>query len=258
MANTSIVKPPITGAELLRFSNVSMEFPDGTEALRGINLAVSHGEFVSIVGPSGCGKSTLLRIAADLTSPTYGDVKTDNTVPAFVFQDPNLLPWRSVRKNVELLLELMEVPKAERSQIVEQCLELVNLGQFADYMPGQLSGGMKMRASLARALTLRTNLFLFDEPFGALDEITRQRLNDELMALFAKESFAGVFVTHSLPEASYLSSRIVVVSSRPGRIVETYEVPFPYPREFSLRYSSEFSEFVGNVSSTLRAAEGVG
>ncbi|MFI7589639.1 ABC transporter ATP-binding protein [Spongisporangium articulatum] len=229
-----------------------MRFPDGTEALTGVDLTVSRGEFVSVVGPSGCGKSTLLRIASGLEKATAGTTVVNADRIGYVFQDATLLPWRSVQRNVELLAELHKVPKAERSAKVAEAIELVGLTGFEKHLPRQLSGGMRMRASLARSLTLDPQLFLFDEPFGALDEITRERLNDELLRLFVSTSFAGLFITHSVLEAVYLSTKVLVMSGRPGRIVGTFDVPFAMPRDPDIRFTPEFAELAGEISHALR------
>jgi NitT/TauT family transport system ATP-binding protein len=239
----------------LGFESVTKCFPDGTQALRPVSFSVGDGEFVSIVGPSGCGKSTLLRVAAGLTAATSGATSVDANRIGYVFQDATLLPWRTVRRNIELLAELNGVPKSERRQRTMEAIETVGLTGSEMKFPRALSGGMKMRASLARALTMSPELFLFDEPFGALDEITRERLNDELLRLFIQRRFAGLFVTHSVAEAAYLSTRVIVMSDRPGRIVADLEVPFEYPRRQELRYTAEFAEFAGTVSSLLRAAD---
>ena len=237
---------------LLDFSDVQMTFPDGTVALSGIDLTVKRGEFVTVVGPSGCGKSTLLRIASGLETASHGEVDLATDRIGYVFQDATLLPWRDVQANVQLLAELHNTPKAERLAKAKEAIELVGLGGFEKHLPRALSGGMRMRASLARSLTLDPELFLFDEPFGALDEITRERLNDELLRLFAEKQFAGLFITHSVSEAVYLSTKVVVMSGRPGTIVETFDVPFPMPRDPDIRFTAEFAELVGKVSHALR------
>lgn len=239
----------------LAFDEVTKRFADGTQALRPVNFSVEEGEFVSIVGPSGCGKSTLLRVAAGLTAASSGATHVGTDRIGYVFQDATLLPWRTVRRNIELLAELHGVPKAERRQRAAEAIVTVGLTGSETKFPRALSGGMKMRASLARALTMSPELFLFDEPFGALDEITRERLNDELLRLFVQRRFAGLFVTHSVAEAVYLSTRVVVMSDRPGRVVADLEVPFEYPRRQELRYTAKFAEFAGTVSSMLRAAD---
>jgi NitT/TauT family transport system ATP-binding protein len=237
---------------LLDFQNVAMQFPNGTVALQGVDLTVQRGEFVTVVGPSGCGKSTLLRIASGLEQASEGTaaVKTDRI--GYVFQDATLLPWRTVSDNVELLAELNGRPTKERRAKAREAIELVGLSGFEKNLPKELSGGMRMRTSLARSLTLDPELFLFDEPFGALDEITRERLNDELLRLFVEKQFAGLFITHSVSEAVYLSTKVIVMSGRPGSIVDTFDVPFPMPRSPEIRFEAEFAKLVGEVSHALR------
>lgn len=236
----------------LTFEGVGMTFPDGTVALEGVSFSVREGEFVSVVGPSGCGKSTLLRIASALERHTAGDCRVDADKIGYVFQDATLLPWRTVRRNVELIAELSGIGGAERSRLAAETIQLVGLTGFEDKYPRQLSGGMKMRASLARSLVMKPRTFLFDEPFGALDEITRERLNDELLRLFQLEGFASLFITHSIPEAVFMSTRVLVMSARPGRIVGDFTVPFAYPRPHDLRYQPQFAEICGQVSRSLR------
>ncbi|MBL0887964.1 ABC transporter ATP-binding protein [Myceligenerans indicum] len=242
------------GETLVEFRDIGMTYETGTTALEGVDLTVRRGEFVTVVGPSGCGKSTLLRIAAGLESHTDGTCETSTDRVGFVFQDATLLPWRSVRRNVELLAELNGLPAAERAEAAAEAIDLVGLAGFESSLPRQLSGGMRMRTSLARSLTLDPDLFLFDEPFGALDEITRQRLNDELLRLFAERGFGGLFITHSVAEAVYLSTRVIVMSGRPGRIVDVVDVPFDLPRDPEVRYTAEFGELVGRVSHSLKEA----
>jgi NitT/TauT family transport system ATP-binding protein len=236
----------------LTFEDVGMTFPDGTVALEGVSFSVQEREFVTVVGPSGCGKSTLLRIASALERHTAGNCRVERDKIGYVFQDATLLPWRTVRRNVELIAELHGVGSAERTRLAAETIRLVGLTGFEDKYPRQLSGGMKMRASLARSLVMKPRTFLFDEPFGALDEITRERLNDELLRLFQLEGFASLFITHSIPEAVFMSTRVLVMSARPGRIVGDFEVPFPYPRAHDLRYEARFAEICGEVSRTLR------
>jgi len=237
---------------MLAFTGVGRTFPDGTQALHDVDLSVDSGEFVSVVGPSGCGKSTLLRLASGLDSPTSGQVGVASKRVGFVFQDPTLLPWRTVRRNVELLAELEHLPKAQRRARVTEAIGLVGLTGFEKHRPRSLSGGMRMRTSLARSLVLQPDVFLFDEPFGALDEMTRERLNDELLALFADRGFAALFITHSVAEAVYLSTRVVVMSTRPGHILGDVSIPFGYPRQPDLRYTEEFAKVAGEVSDLLR------
>jgi NitT/TauT family transport system ATP-binding protein len=241
-----------TSTPLLDFRDVAMQFANGTVALSGVDLTVRPGEFVTVVGPSGCGKSTLLRIASGLETASAGTAEVSTNRIGYVFQDATLLPWRDVESNVELLAELNGRPKKERAEKAAAAIQLVGLGGFEKHLPKQLSGGMRMRTSLARSLTLDPELFLFDEPFGALDEITRERLNDELIRLFAEQQFGGLFITHSVSEAVYLSTRVVVMSGRPGRIVDVFDVPFDLPRDPDIRYTGEFAELVGKVSHALR------
>lgn len=236
----------------LRFEGIGMVFPDGTEAISEVSFSVEPGEFVTVVGPSGCGKSTLLRIASGLLEPTAGRVLVDRDHLGYVFQDATLLPWRSVRRNVELLAELRGMPEPERREKAADAIRLVGLEGFEEHYPKSLSGGMKMRTSLARTLTLRPPVFLFDEPFGSVDEITREHLNEQTQELFRNEGFAGLFITHSISEAVFMSTRVLVMSPRPGRIVAELEVPFPYPRPAELRFDPVFAELSGEVSLALR------
>ena len=238
---------------LLSLADVGMRYETGTVAIDRISMSLRAGEFVSVVGPSGCGKSTLLRLAAGLLAPSDGVVARRTERVGFVFQDPTLLPWRSVRRNVELIGELSGLSRSERRSRAAEAIGRVGLDDFPDHRPGALSGGMRMRVSLARALTVQPDLFLFDEPFGALDEITRSRLGDDLQALFAADRFAALFVTHSVGEAVYLSSRVIVMSDRPGRILGEVEVPAPYPRPLDYRFTTEFAELTAEVSASLRA-----
>jgi len=238
----------------LRFERIGKVFEDGTHALADVTFSVMPGEFVSMIGPSGCGKSTLLRIASGLTAPTTGRFSVASANIGYVFQDPTLLQWRTVQANIELLSELHGIAKRERRRLSAEAISLVGLAGFEKHYPRALSGGMKMRASLARSLTLKPPVFLFDEPFGAIDEITRDHLNIELMRLFGIERFAALFITHSINEAVYLSTRVHVMSARPGTIVATFEVPFDYPRQEDLRYEPAFAELTGAVSHALREA----
>jgi NitT/TauT family transport system ATP-binding protein len=243
---------PVPSTRVLTFDRVGKRFADGTVAVRDITLSVEAGEFVSVVGPSGCGKSTLLRLASGLSRPSAGTVQTGSAEIGYVFQDPNLLAWRTVAGNVELGAELKKLPSAERRRRVRDALELVGLRGVERQLPRMLSGGMRMRVSLARCLALDPDLCLFDEPFGALDELTRERLNDELLALHRARRFSGLFVTHSVAEAVYLSTRVVLMSPRPGRIVADIPVPFGPDRTRDLRFSPEFTDLVAQVSHGLR------
>jgi NitT/TauT family transport system ATP-binding protein len=238
----------------LTFSHVSKVFPDGTHALDDVTFSLSPGNFVTVVGPSGCGKSTLLRIASGLERQTSGSVGLDTSNVGYVFQDATLMPWRTVVKNVELLAELHGIDKPSRKALAAEAISKVGLQGFESHYPKALSGGMKMRVSLARSLTLKPPVFLFDEPFGALDEINRERLNDETLELFIRERFAALFITHSIYEAVFLSTRVLVMSARPGHIVGDFSIPFGYPRPHELRFEPGFAELTGAVSAALRGA----
>lgn len=244
--------PPASATRALSFRHVGLVYADGTEAVRDASLQVGRGELVSIVGPSGCGKSTLLRLASGLLEPSTGTVSADRAQLGYVFQDATLLPWRTVEANVGLLAELRGVPAQERRKLIADAIELVGLRGFEHHHPLRLSGGMRMRVSLARSLTLDPEVFLFDEPFGALDELTRERLNDELLGLFTLRGFAGLFVTHSVQEAVFLSDRVVVMSPRPGRIIAEIEVALERPRVPAHRFSPEFTSIASRISGILR------
>ena len=250
------VSPPDIATTGVTFDHIGMTFPDGTRALDDVSFDVRPGEFVTVVGPSGCGKSTLLRIASGLQPATSGTVSIDRDHLGYVFQDATLLPWRTVRQNVELLAELRGVDRAERAGLAQASIEMVGLSGFEEHYPNALSGGMKMRCSLARTLTLKPPVFLFDEPFGAVDEITREHLNDQTLELFQAEGFAGLFITHSISEAVFMSTRVLVMSPRPGRIVAEFDVPFPYPRPPELRFDPAFAILCGDISRALRGASG--
>jgi NitT/TauT family transport system ATP-binding protein len=242
---------PTAPGNALAFEDVGKTFPDGTDALRGVSLTVADGEFVTVVGPSGSGKSTLLRIASGLTAPSSGTITVGPDAPGYVFQDPTLLPWRTVAGNVGLLAQLDRVPRKQRRELVAAAISLAGLEGFEAHLPAALSGGMRMRVSLARALTVRPSLFLFDEPFGAVDEITRQRLGEEVQRLHVRERFAGLFVTHSVTEAVWLASRVVVLSARPGQVIAQVNVPFSYPRPADLRFDAAFGDVARTVSDAL-------
>jgi len=259
--DTTSASTQVQSAELaatLRFTGVGKRFDTGTEALAEVDLSVAPGEFVSVVGPSGCGKSTLLRLASGLSDPTAGRIELCSDRIAYVFQDPTLLPWRSALANVELVLELNSaphrVPKAERRSMARRALETVGLAGFERQLPAHLSGGMRMRVSLARALVLDPDVFLFDEPFGALDEITRLRMQEELQRLVHTGSVSALFITHSVSEAVYLSNRVLVMSPRPGRMVAEVDVPFDYPRPAELRFDAAFGRIAAQVSAALTGA----
>ncbi|HEV3310327.1 MAG TPA: ABC transporter ATP-binding protein [Chloroflexota bacterium] len=231
-------------------------------ALSRVSLDVTEGEFISLLGPSGCGKSTLLRLIGDLLTPTSGELQVRGKPAAkarrdreygMVFQAPVLYDWRTVTKNVQLPLEVMGVPKRERVRRSTALLELVGLQEFEDKYPWQLSGGMQQRVSIARALSFQPSVLLMDEPFGALDEMTRDRLNIELLNIWAKTGTTIVFVTHSIPEAVFLSDRIVVMTPRPGRIDSVIEVDLPRPREAATRDDATFFRLVADVRHRLAA-----
>jgi NitT/TauT family transport system ATP-binding protein len=245
---------------LVRFEHVGKRFDGGHPVLDDITLSVDAGEFVSFIGPSGCGKSTLLRLLAGLTPVTSGNIVVDGSSPEdargntfFVFQEANLLPWHRVAANVELPLMLRGDSREDRRGRSREMLELVGLGEAAGKFPWQLSGGMKMRVSIARALSVAPRILLLDEPFGALDEMTRDRLNEDLLAIRQKDPFTAFFVTHSVSEAVFLSTRVVVLASNPGRHARTLEVPFPYPRKAELRETPEFLELLAETTHALRA-----
>jgi len=251
-ATRSLGERPEIGDEVIVFQDAGKVFPDGTEAVRDVSFALRRGEFLSVVGPSGCGKSTLLRMASGLGPHTSGAVERSAENVGFVFQDATLLPWRTVQKNVELLSELDGGSREERRRVAAEAIRLVGLDGFENHYPKALSGGMRMRTSVARALTTKPPLFLLDEPFGALDEITRGTLNEELMRLFVSERFAAIFITHSISEAVYLSTRVLVMSQRPGRVVASFDVPFGYPRSPELRFEPEFGRLSSEISQALR------
>ena len=231
-------------------------------ALQDIDLALRAGEFVSFIGPSGCGKTTLLRVIADLETPTGGMITVNDLSPeqarlkrqyGYVFQAPALYPWRTIEKNVMLPLEVFGMPKAERAARAAQYLALVNLAGFEKKFPWQLSGGMQQRASIARALCFDPQLLLMDEPFGALDEIVRDKLNEQLLRLWAETRKTIVFVTHSIPEAVFLSTRIVVMSPRPGRIIDIIDCDLGEQRTLDIRETPEFLRIAQRVREGLRA-----
>lgn len=230
---------------------VGLTYADGTQALMNTSVSVAAGEFVSIVGPSGCGKSTLLRLASRLIAPTSGSITRTGTVQ-FVFQDSTLLPWRSVRRNVALNLELQKIEQPVIDERTNNALALVGLLDSAEKLPRQLSGGMKMRTSLARSLVCEPDLYLFDEPFAALDEFSRERLNVELRSMLSTRNAASLFVTHSIAEAVFLSHRVLVMSPRPGTIMQEFVIPFGPERQQDLRYSPEFARISGEIAQSLR------
>ncbi len=249
-------------APIVEFHAVSKSFPSGPTVLDGIDLVVQPRDFVALIGPSGCGKSTLLRLVAGLLPLSSGRLTIkgqpagsppDNL--AFVFQEPTLLPWLTVRKNVEVPLIFRGVPAAERAAFAARALDQVRLSEKARAFPRQLSGGQKMRVSIARALSTRPEILLLDEPFGALDEMTRDHLNEELLTLREEQAWTAFFVTHSVAEAVFLSNRILVLAANPGRIHTEFAVPFAYPRTDATRQSDAFHHLVVAVSRALRSVE---
>ena len=242
--------------------NVAKSFPLSTKpVLEGIDITIERGEFVSIIGPSGCGKSTLLKLVAGLTPSTRGEITVNGSKPAdarkfvsFVFQDATLLPWRTVENNVAIALELEGRPRAENEATTASLLALVGLTQCAKQYPRQLSGGMKMRTSIARALATRPRLLLMDEPFAALDEITRDRMNEELLRLREEQNWTVLFVTHSVAEAVFLASKVIVLAPHPGRIAHTLNIDLSYPRTAETRESERYDELVNHTSRLLREA----
>jgi len=236
-----------------------------TRALDGISLTIQPGEFVSLIGPSGCGKSTLLRIVGDLIRPTSGHVEVNGKTAqqarldrdyGMVFQAPVLFDWRTVEANVRLPLEVMRTQRGERDRRVREMIELVELGGFLRHYPHQLSGGMQQRVAIARALALQPALLLMDEPFGALDEMTRERLNTEVLRIWTQTRTTVIFVTHSIPEAVFLSTRVVVMSARPGRFTNIVEIDLPQPRTDQTRESERYFELVTEVRESLRGRRG--
>ncbi|QJD87572.1 ABC transporter ATP-binding protein [Cohnella herbarum] len=248
--------------EVLGLRNVSKTYRNGTIAVQEASLSIHEGEFVSFVGPSGCGKSTIFRMAAGLSNPTSGEIEILGGTPeqarrsnsiSCVFQEATLLPWVSVKDNITLPLQLRKQPRKEREEEAERVLQLVGLQDYAKALPRELSGGMKMRVSIARALVAKPRILFMDEPFGALDEITRQTLQEELLTIWQKtERMTILFVTHNAFEAVYLSNRIMVMTPRPGRISDEIPIDMAYPRGERFRANPEFSRFVSQVSDSLR------
>ncbi|MGA7810576.1 ABC transporter ATP-binding protein [Bradyrhizobium sp.] len=259
MITTAGDRPP--AVEVLSAEKV---FSNGTRALAPIDLVIADGEFLTLIGPSGCGKSTLLKLIANLFEPSDGrllwwrgdfaSVGQDGRRFAFVFQEPTLMPWARVDANVRLPLELADVPRAKAAPRAAEAIERVGLSAFTRHYPRQLSGGMKMRVSIARALVTRPNLLLMDEPFGALDEFTRNRLDADLIRLWWQGKLTTVFVTHSIYEAVFLSTRIVVMAANPGRIFRTMTIDEPQPRDEGFRDSSKFAAYCRELSTWLAEA----
>jgi len=250
---------------VIKADNLSLTFEtnDGpVHALRDVTLDIEHGEFVSFIGPSGCGKTTFLRVMADLEQPTGGSILVNGMTPeqarksrayGYVFQAAGLYPWRTIGGNIRLPLEIMGISKAEQAERVARVLDLVHLENFEKKFPWQLSGGMQQRASIARALAFDADLLLMDEPFGALDEIVRDHLNEQLLELWAQTQKTTCFVTHSIPEAVYLSTKIVVMSPRPGRVTDIIESTLPKKRPLNIRESQDFLDIAHRVREGLRA-----
>ena len=259
-----MAQPPVDSTPIVSIENVSKVFGNGansTTALHRVNLSIQPGEFVSLIGPSGCGKSTLLRLVADLLQPTEGTIRVKGKTPrqarldrdyGIVFQSPVLYDWRTVKRNVQLPLEIMRYPPAERERLAEEMLTLVGLAEFRNHRPWQLSGGMQQRVAIARALAFKPSILLMDEPFGALDELTRERMNYELLNIWGQTNTTVIFVTHSIPEAVFLSSRVVVMTPRPGKIEKVISIDLPRPRTFETREQTRFFELVTEVRESLR------
>lgn len=257
----SLVPPVITAVGINKLFTVRNADP--VQALTDVTLDIQPGEFISLIGPSGCGKSTLLRLIADLDTPTNGLLMVNGKPPAqarldrdygMVFQAATLYDWRNVSQNVQLPLEIMGVSKSEREKRAREMLELVELGKFGRHYPWQLSGGMQQRVAIARALAFQPKLLLMDEPFGALDEFTRERMNLELLRIWQATQTTVIFVTHSIAEAVFLSSRVVVMSPRPGRITSVLDIDLPYPRNFETRELPRYFQLVTQVRELLRDA----
>jgi NitT/TauT family transport system ATP-binding protein len=233
---------------------VEQVYPNGTRALLPVSLAVQPGEFVTLLGPSGCGKSTLLKMVAGLLKPTSGRIALSSQQLSFVFQEATLMPWADVQTNVRLPLDLAGVPRVQANARVDEALQLVGLSRFAKQRPRELSGGMQMRVSIARGLVTQPKLLLMDEPFGALDEITRNRLDADLLELWQRQGLSVVFVTHSITEAVFLSTRVIVMGARPGRIVEDLRIANPWPRDDEHRTSPQFNAHVRHLQHVLQQA----
>jgi len=255
--------PSSAAQPLVSLRNVGKRFANGTLALQGMSLDIGEHDFISFLGPSGCGKSTALRLIAGLTRISSGDIHWPQAQAGqargdrdlgFVFQEPTLMPWAKVFDNVWLPLKLSGTSRDAAAPVVEQALEMVGLSRFADVYPRELSGGMKMRVSIARALVTRPRLLLMDEPFAALDEMTRIKLNNDLLSIWREHRFSIVFVTHSVYESVYLSNRIVVMAARPSRVIDEIRIDEPYPRGEAFRTSSRYNEHCTAVSQSLHGA----
>jgi len=247
------------GEPEIEFTGVSKRYGEGPLILDSLSLNVAKQEFVSVIGPSGCGKSTILKLIAGLTPPASGTIRVEGMTPqdaraitSFVFQDATLLPWRTVTENIALGLELEGVPGKQQEKVIVGLLELVGLKHVAKSYPRELSGGMKMRVSIARALATNPRVMLLDEPFGALDEMSRDRLNEEILRLRAEQKWTAVFVTHSVSEAVFLSDRVVVMAPNPGRLYAEFPVQLGASRSAAIRGSKEFDAIVSRVAHSLR------
>jgi len=253
--------PAVPAVEVL---SAEKTYPNGTQALLPVDLSIAEGEFVTLLGPSGCGKSTLLKMVAGMLEPSDGrllvwrrpvaQLHESSHKMSFVFQSPTLMPWASVRTNVRLPLDLAGVPRKEADARVMESLELVGLQKFADALPRALSGGMQMRVSIARGLVTQPDLLLMDEPFGALDEITRHKLDADLLELWRKKKLTVIFVTHSIHEAVFLSSRVVMMAARPGRVGEEFRIDEPYPRSADFMVTPEFARYAKQLQDSLLRA----
>jgi NitT/TauT family transport system ATP-binding protein len=269
--NTAVFPPPAAApastpasTPVVQVLSAEKTYPNGTQALLPVDLCIEEGEFVTLLGPSGCGKSTLLKMVAGLLAPTDGrlhlwrkpvaQLGESGKKMAFVFQSPTLMPWASVQTNVRLPLDLAGVPRAQADARVSEALALVGLAKFASALPRALSGGMQMRVSIARGLVTQPDLLLMDEPFGALDEITRHKLDADLLDLWRKKKLTVIFVTHSIHEAVFLSSRVVMMAARPGRVVEEFRIDAPYPRSADFMVSPEFSRYAKLLQDSLLRA----
>jgi NitT/TauT family transport system ATP-binding protein len=254
------MSPTVAAAPIVELRGVDKTYANGTEALHHFDLAVGEGEFVSLLGPSGCGKSTVLRLIAGLAAVSGGVIEwprengSGSARVGFVFQEPTLMPWATVAANVRMPLTLLRIPRGEADGRAREAIGVVGLDGFEHAYPRELSGGMKMRVSIARALATRPRILLMDEPFASLDEITRFKLNNDLLALWARQRWTVVFVTHSVYESVYLSSRIAIMTDRPGRILSEVAIDAPYPRDEAFRTSPEYNGYCRTVSGELAAA----
>jgi NitT/TauT family transport system ATP-binding protein len=268
VAGTDAAAEPAASKSLIRIDSVSMVYRNGkgqeVSALKDVSLDIEEGEFVALLGPSGCGKTTLLRIIADLLEPTLGAVSIGGLSPrenrlrqkyGMVFQAPVLFEWRSVRDNIRLPLEIMKVRKEEQEKRIDEQLDLVGLEGFAASYPSQLSGGMQQRVGIARALAIKPELLLMDEPFSALDEFTREKLNEDLLDIWSKTRKTVVFVTHNITEAVFLSDRVFVLSPHPGRLSSVIDVDLPRPRTREMRESPEFFALVSKIRKSFEGAQ---